>query len=258
MVPLSGGKAARHDRELLRRGHPEGEVRLVRGVVVAGEHAVRGVGLVRHRETVGGGDPAAVGLVAGGVARVPDGDPHGRPVRERDGRVDDQVLPGGGELRRQAVDLDGAYGAAGEVEIDPVQGRRGPCVDGGDGVEGLGVAALVGERDVVREDVVARVAEVREQTVADAERLGCGQGGGDEGDRRGGQQSGTQSARGERHGLRLPARTARAGGARRTTRTGSTGRGKERLVEEGAVSPSRQAAGPGSRRTRRVRRASPA
>lgn len=162
-----------------------------------------------------------------------DGDAQRHACRKAARRLDDQVLVLGREVRAQTVDVDGADGSAGEVEVDPVQRLGRPRVDRGDGVERLAVAAPVAEADVVGEYVVSGVAEVREERVPDAEGHRCGQGGGDESGRSGGQQGGPQTAGEERHGLRLPApRPPYRDGAHRATRTRS------------AVAEARGSAGP--------------
>lgn len=216
--PLAVG----HHGEFLRGGDTEGEVRLVRRVVVAREDPVPGVGLVGHGEPVGGPHPAPAVPLARGIAGVADGDAQRHACREVARHLDDQVLVLGREVRAQPVDVDGANGSAGEVEVDPVQRLGRPRVDRGDGVEGVGVAAPVTEADVVGQYVVSGVSEVREERVPDAEGHRCGQGGGDEGGRCGGQQGGPQTAGEERHGLRLPApHPPYRDGAHRATRTRS-------------------------------------
>src|SRR5690606_15325566 len=115
---------------------------------------------------------------------------------------DHQVLAGAGEGGGFAVDLHGLDGSVGEVEVDPVQVGGGPGVDGGDGAQGCVVAAGVVELQVVRRHVVAGVAQVREEAVADAQRGGGGA--------RGDQADG--DGRGEQRGGRAPPAGARDGG----------------------------------------------
>src|SRR5690606_13138168 len=198
-----GAQSVRDGGVVVGGGDPEGEHRLVGRVVVAGEHQVRGVGLVGHRETVGRADPAAFAAVgAHRVAGVPHGDAGPlAPVQFVLGG-DHQVLAGAGEGGGFAVDLHGLDGSVGEVEVDPVQVGGGPGVDGGDGAQGCVVAAGVVERQVVRRHVVAGVAQVREEAVADAQRGGGGA--------RGDQADG--DGRGEQRGGRAPPAGARGGG----------------------------------------------
>src|SRR5262249_36285541 len=157
---LPHGQAVGDDRVAAGRGHVEGEQRLVGGVVVAGEHQVRGVGLVRHDEPVGGAHPAAVARAGGhGVTGVVDGDTDGGVRRERAAGREDQVLTGGREVHGGAVDVDGVDLAVGEVQVQVVESLGGDRVDGGGRGERLGVAARVGEVEVVRRHVVAGVAQ---------------------------------------------------------------------------------------------------
>ncbi|CAL9412822.1 hypothetical protein SUDANB28_01710 [Streptomyces sp. enrichment culture] len=269
-----GGQPVGDGGVSLRDGDPEGEHRLVRGVVVAREHQVGGVGLVGEGEAVGGAHPAALAVPGPGVAGVPDGDAHGLARVEVVVGGDHQILPRAGEDGRLAVDLDGVDGAVGEVQVDPVQLGGDPGVDGGDGLERPVVAAGIGEVQVVRLHVVAGVAEVREERVADAERLGGGargdqadaDGGGEQ--RLGGATAGAGRrasgglpggvSGGGRHATRLSARAGAAAAARsRPTRSGnhtagvcapSAVTGRDRAG--GVLRRPAPAAAPGSRRTR--------
>lgn len=170
-----GRQAVGDGRVAVGCGDPDGEHRLVGGVVVAGKHQVGGVGLVGHGEPVSGAHPAAVPVVGGdGVTGVSDGDPHPAAGGQRSVGRDDEVLAGAGEGRGQTVDLHRLDLAVGEVEVDAVEFARRPGVDRGDGRERLAVVAVIGEGEVVRRHVVAGVAEVREEAVTDPERCGRG------------------------------------------------------------------------------------
>src|SRR5207244_3568497 len=97
----------------------------------------------------------------------------------------------------------------------------------------LVVGAGIGEGQVVRRHVVSRVAQVREEAVADAQRLG-GCAGGEEADGDGGGEQGRlpaaegpvvrARAEGERHASPLPARACATAATRaRPTRKGWSG-----------------------------------
>lgn len=236
-------------------GDPDGEHRLVGGVVVAGEHQVGGVGLVGHGEPVRGAHPAAVPVVGGdGVTGVPHGDPHPATGGQRPVGRDDEVLVGAGEGRGQTVDLHRSDVAVCEVEVDAVEFGRRPGIDRGDGREWLAVVAGIGEGEVVRRHVVAGVAEVREKAVTDPERCGRGARGQQADGDGGGEQRGRLAPSGvsgtatggvgagpvgvgevrgggtgvcvgaERHAPRLPARTCATATTRDCpTRTGCSG-----------------------------------
>jgi hypothetical protein len=130
------------------------------------------VRLVDGERTVVGADPTE-GQIPGGqpaVAGYPvvgDGDPE--PGAGGDGGRWRHDEFGGGPVpaRRGAVDRHGIDGQALEVEVEGREGRRRGRVDGGRAREhaGRGVGR---QRQVVVVDLVAGVAEVGVQRVADA------------------------------------------------------------------------------------------
>lgn len=161
--------------DIAPRGDVEGPGRLVGRGVVAGQEGVGAGGL-------GGGGEAAVGAElppaqaeSGRLAVAPVADLGGErpPVVERAGGGDGEFLaalarrelPGGGA----AVDGHGVDGVAVGVQVERGEVLGGPGVDPYRGGEVVGDRGEV-EGQVVVDDLVATVAEGREERVADAVR----------------------------------------------------------------------------------------
>ena len=162
--------AVRQRRQALRHGDGEVERRLVARVVVARIPAGRALRLVDDEGAVVGGDPALDRLVRVDDhlrdAAVVDGDAEGRAAPDPGLRRDHELLAvarkrGGDAVHRQLRDLEAA-----QVEIEAGEILRRRRGDDGLAVEHVG-ARVVRELEVVVGDVVAAVARVREERIAE-------------------------------------------------------------------------------------------
>ena len=171
--PLPAEKAVGDSGFSLWHGDPEVIGRLVGGVIVDGVPGWRAVGLVGDERAVRVGHPAVerTGVVQGLAGRpgVADHDGEGSGALDGPAGVDGELLAITGERCRSPVHRQSADGETQQVQVEGVQRRGGPGLDGGDSGEVAGDVrgGRVLQVQVVVPDVVAAVAGEGEVVIAD-------------------------------------------------------------------------------------------